>query len=87
MSGLARFLAHVNFELAKAVGEIDWLCGRELLVAEYHDLMIEKSTFDLGESSVAQGWRQIDPGNFRAQCLPNVVIVIMRHLRLQKVEW
>src|SRR5690606_2366514 len=63
------FLAHVLFQRAESPGEGDLLLGRELLVAEDHDLMLEERLRDLRERVVVEGTREIDAGDFGAETL------------------
>jgi hypothetical protein len=68
-------LAHVLLEHSEAARECDLLGGRELLVAEENDFVVEKSFCDLGERVVVQGLRQIDTGNFGAEMLADLLYV------------
>ena len=65
-AGETALLAHVLLEHAEAARELDLLLGRELLVAEERDFVVEERVGDLRERVVVERLREIDARDFGA---------------------
>ena len=67
MARQLELVEHVDLQRTETAAEADLLVGRDVLVAEYHDVMIQVSAMNALEIIVGKRLAQLEPGYFSAQ--------------------
>ena len=67
MIGQQKLLEHVNLQRAETAAEGDLLLGRDALVTEHQQSVIEMGTMDTSEIDVVQRLGQVQTDDFRPQ--------------------
>jgi len=67
VAGQLELTQHVDLQRTETAAEADLLLGRDALVAEYHDVMIEVGAMDALEIFVGKRLAQVETCYFSAQ--------------------